>query len=132
MHLIGDLAVMTDDGYVSIVGRCKDVIIRGGENISPSEIEHYLLTYPGIEEVHVFGVPDDVYGEAVVAWLRLRDSCDERGLTVEDIRNFCRGNIAHFKIPSVVKIVKEFPLTVTGKVMKFKMREMHLKDFING
>ena len=114
---------MSEDGYLSIIGRCKDVIIRGGENISPSEIEHFLSTHPKIEEVHIFGIPDDVLGEKVVAWIRLKNSKDK--LPLEDLREFCHGNIAHFKIPAVLKIVDEFPMTVTGKVMKYKMREAY-------
>ena len=121
---------MSEDGYLSIVGRCKDVIIRGGENISPSEIEFFLLTHPKIEDVHVFGGPDEVLGEIVVAWIKLKENVDgsKGNLTLQELREFCHGNIAHFKIPSCIKIVDEFPMTVTGKVMKVKMREDHAKS----
>jgi fatty-acyl-CoA synthase len=114
---------MDDDGYVSIVGRSKDTIIRGGENISPSEVEFFLSTHPDIEEVHVFGVPDSVLGEKVAAWIKLKVRAPD--MSAEDLHKYCHGNIAHFKIPSVLRIVDSFPMTVTGKVMKFKMREFY-------
>ena len=112
---------MDDDGYVSIVGRNKDTIIRGGENISPSEVEFFLSTHPDIEEVHVFGVPDAVLGEKVAVWIKMKSGAAD--LTVDSLQKYCHGHIAHFKIPSVLRIVDSFPMTVTGKVMKFKMRE---------
>jgi fatty-acyl-CoA synthase len=119
MHT-GDLATMDDEGYVNIVGRIKDTIIRGGENISPREIEEFLYTHPAIADVQVFGVPDERYGEQVCAWVILRDGAE---LDEEGIREFCAGRIARFKVPRYVRFVDEFPLTVTGKVQKFVMRE---------
>lgn len=119
MHT-GDLASMDEDGYVAIVGRIKDMIIRGGENIYPREIEDFLYTHPAISDVQVIGVPDEKYGEEVMAWVKLSDGerLDEAGL-----KAFCQGKIAHYKIPRYVKFVDEFPMTVTGKIQKFKMRE---------
>jgi fatty-acyl-CoA synthase len=124
MHT-GDLAVMADDGYVNIVGRSKDMVIRGGENVYPREIEEFIYTHPDVEDVQVIGVPDDRYGEELMAWVRLR-----AGATIEpeDIRQFCQGRIAHFKIPRYVTFVTEFPMTVTGKVQKFKMREQAIAE----
>lgn len=120
MHT-GDLAVMDDHGYVSIVGRIKDVIIRGGENISPREVEEFLHTIDGIAEAQVIGVPCDKYGEEVMAWVRLKAGAS---LTAEHLRAACQGRIATFKIPRYWKFVDAFPLTVTGKVQKFRMREI--------
>jgi fatty-acyl-CoA synthase len=111
---------MDEDGYVRIVGRIKDMIIRGGENIYPSEIEKFLYGNPKIEEVEVFGVPDTKYGEEVAAWIKLREA---QTASAEDIRKFCEGKLSHFKIPRYIKFVHEFPMTVTGKVQKFVMRE---------
>jgi fatty-acyl-CoA synthase len=119
MHT-GDLATMDDDGYFRIVGRIKDMIIRGGENVYPREIEEYLLTNPGVSEAHVIGVPDHKYGEEIMAWIKPKP--DVR-LTTNDLIRFCGGRIAVYKIPKYWKIVAEFPLTVTGKVQKFRMRE---------
>ncbi len=119
MHT-GDLATMDDDGYVAIVGRIKDMIIRGGENIYPREIEDFLYTHPAISDVQVIGVPDDRYGEEVMAWVKL---ADDGALDEEGLRAFCEGRIAHYKIPRYVKFVDAFPMTVTGKIQKFKMRE---------
>ena len=119
MHT-GDLAVMDDEGYVNIVGRIKDMIIRGGENIYPREIEEFLYRHPKIQDVQVFGIPDPRYGEELCAWIRLRDG-DEA--MAEEIRTFCQGQIAHFKIPRHIKFVDDFPMTVTGKIQKFAMRE---------
>jgi fatty-acyl-CoA synthase len=119
MHT-GDLATMDADGYVNIVGRIKDMIIRGGENIYPREIEEFLFAHPDIVEVQVIGVPDVRYGEEVMAWVRRRDGAS---LGEEDVRAYCRGQIAHYKIPRYVHFVDEFPMTVTGKIQKFKMRE---------
>jgi fatty-acyl-CoA synthase len=124
MHT-GDLAVMTDDGYVNIVGRIKDMVIRGGENVYPREIEEFIHTHPDVEDVQVIGVPDERYGEELMAWVRLRPGAE---LETEDIRQFCQGRIAHFKIPRYVRFVDEFPMTVTGKVQKFKMREQAVAD----
>ena len=119
MHT-GDLAVMDADGYVSIVGRIKDMIIRGGENIYPREVEEFLYSHPDIVDVQVIGVPDDKYGEELVAWVRLRDGAS---MTRDDLAAFCSGRIAHFKIPRYVHVTDEFPMTVTGKVQKYRMRE---------
>ncbi|MCG7598708.1 AMP-binding protein [Halomonas sp. McH1-25] len=119
MHT-GDLATMDEEGYVAIVGRIKDMIIRGGENIYPREIEDFLYTHPAISDVQVIGVPDEKYGEEVMAWVKLveGESLDEEGL-----RTFCQGQIAHYKVPRYVKFVDAFPMTVTGKIQKYKMRE---------
>ena len=124
MHT-GDLAAMGDDGYVNIVGRLKDMIIRGGENVYPREIEEFLYTHPKVADVQVIGVPDTRYGEEVCAWIMLKD---EEPVTEEEIREFCRGKIATFKIPRYVRITDEFPMTVTGKVQKFKMREVSIEE----
>lgn len=121
----GDLGVMDSDGYLQITGRLKEMIIRGGENIYPREIEDLLFTHPKIAEAAVFGVPDDYYGEAVMAWIELHAG---ESATEKEIREFCKGNLAHFKIPRYIRFVKEFPLTVTGKVQKFKMREMAMRS----
>lgn len=121
----GDLATMDDRGYFKITGRAKDVIIRGGENIYPREVEEFLFTCPGISEVQVVGVPDVKYGEQVVAWVKLAEKAT---LTAEDIQNFCAGKIASYKIPRHIKFVESFPLTVTGKIQKFRMREISIED----
>jgi fatty-acyl-CoA synthase len=120
MHT-GDLAVMDDDGYVSITGRIKDVVIRGGENVYPREVEEFLMGHPDVLDVQVFGVPDQRYGEEVMAWIRMRG--DAAPLGIDDVREFCRGRLAHYKIPRYVQVVDEFPMTVTGKVRKVEMRE---------
>ncbi|MDS1115812.1 AMP-binding protein [Gordonia westfalica] len=120
MHT-GDLAEMDDAGYVRITGRIKDMVIRGGENIYPREIEEFLYTHPDILDAQVIGVPDERYGEELMAWVRLRDHATD--LTVEDVRAFADGKIARHKIPRYVHVVKEFPMTVTGKVRKVAMRE---------
>ncbi|MFM9268948.1 AMP-binding protein [Halomonas elongata] len=119
MHT-GDLATMDDEGYVAIVGRIKDMIIRGGENIYPREIEDFLYTHPAISDVQIIGVPDEKYGEEIMAWVKLSEGED---LDEEGLKAFCEGRIAHFKVPRYVKFVDEFPMTVTGKIQKFKMRE---------
>jgi fatty-acyl-CoA synthase len=119
MHT-GDLATIDAEGYCNIVGRIKDMIIRGGENIYPREIEEFLYRHPKIQDVQVFGIPDPRYGEELCAWIRLRDG-DEA--MAEEIRTFCQGQIAHFKIPRHIKFVDDFPMTVTGKIQKFAMRE---------
>jgi fatty-acyl-CoA synthase len=119
MHT-GDLATMDDEGYVNIVGRIKDMIIRGGENVYPREIEEFLYTHPDISDVQVIGVPSERYGEEVMAWVKLREGAS---LTSDDLVAFCRGQIATFKIPRYWKFVDAFPMTVTGKIQKFKMRE---------
>jgi fatty-acyl-CoA synthase len=120
MHT-GDLAVMDDDGYVSIVGRIKDMIIRGGENIYPREVEEYLYTLPQIDQVDVIGVPSERYGEEVMAWVRLREGTRA---TREDLIAACRGQIATYKIPRYWKFVDSFPMTITGKTQKYRMREI--------
>jgi fatty-acyl-CoA synthase len=124
MHT-GDLATMDEHGYVNIVGRIKDLIIRGGENISPREVEDFLYTHPDIAEVQVIGLPSERYGEEVMAWVKLRDGAS---LTGEQLSDFCRGKIATFKIPRHWKLVESFPMTVTGKVQKFRMREMAVEE----
>ena len=119
MHT-GDLATIDADGYCNIVGRLKDMVIRGGENVYPREIEEYLFTHPKIKNVQVFGVPDEKTGEELCAWIVLRQG---EHASEEDIRDFCQGRIAHYKVPRYVRFVDEMPLTVTGKVQKFVMRE---------
>lgn len=121
----GDLGVMDDDGYIKIVGRNKDMIIRGGENIYPIEIENFLYTHPAIADAQVFGVPSARYGEEVAVWIKLRPAAQ---LDEDALRAFCRDRIAHFKVPSYIKFVDEFPITVTGKVQKFKMREAAARE----
>ena len=124
MHT-GDLAVMDDGGYVNIVGRIKDMIIRGGENVYPREVEEFLYTHPDIVDVQVIGLPDVRYGEEVMAWIHLRDGADT---TDEDIKEFCRASIAHFKVPRYIKFTDSFPMTITGKIQKFKMREQSIEE----
>ncbi len=124
MHT-GDLAVMHDNGYVNISGRLKDMIIRGGENIYPREIEEFLYTHPKISEVQVIGLPDVKYGEEVCAWVRLREG---QNATEDEIREFCRGQIATCKIPRYIRFTTEFPTTVTGKIQKFRMREVSIEE----
>ncbi|MFO7910073.1 MAG: AMP-binding protein [Halomonas sp.] len=125
MHT-GDLATMDEEGYVQIVGRIKDMVIRGGENVYPKEIEEFLYTHPAISEVQVTGVPDKKYGEELIAWVKLNGSNDD--ITSEDLRAFCKGKITHFKIPRYFKFVEDFPMTVTGKIQKFKMREISIQE----
>jgi fatty-acyl-CoA synthase len=124
MHT-GDLATMDEDGYVNIVGRSKEMVIRGGENIYPREIEEFLIGLPEIEDVAVFGVPDRRYGEELVACVRLAGGAS---LGEDEVRDYCRGRIAHFKVPRYVRFVDEFPMTVTGKVQKFKMRDAAVEE----
>jgi len=124
MHT-GDLAAMDEDGYVNIVGRSKDLVIRGGENVYPREVEEFLYAHPDIGDVQVIGVPDDRYGEELMAWVIPREGAS---LETEAVREFCRGKIAHYKIPRYVKLVDAFPMTVTGKVQKFKMREQAIDE----
>ncbi|HSF31463.1 MAG TPA: AMP-binding protein [Candidatus Tectomicrobia bacterium] len=121
----GDLAVMDEAGYLNIVGRIKDMIIRGGENVYPREIEEFLYTHPQISDVQVIGVPDAKYGEEIMAWVRLRDGGT---VSAEELRQYCRDQIAHYKIPRYFKFVEEFPTTVTGKVQKFIMREQSIRE----
>jgi fatty-acyl-CoA synthase len=124
MHT-GDLAVMNGDGYVTITGRIKDMIIRGGENVYPREVEEFLHTHEKVSDVQVIGVPDHKYGEEVCAWIRLHDGVTA---TEDEFRDFCRGQIATFKIPRYIRFTSEFPMTVTGKVQKFKMREITVAE----
>ncbi len=124
MHT-GDLATMDEQGYVRIVGRIKDMVIRGGENVYPREIEEFLYTHPAIADVQVIGVPDERYGEELMAWVILRPGVS---LTDGEVKEFCKGQIAHFKIPRYVKFVDSFPMTVTGKVQKFKMRDVATEE----
>jgi fatty-acyl-CoA synthase len=115
---------MDADGYVRITGRLKDMIIRGGENIYPREIEDFLFTHPKVAAVAVFGVPDEYYGEQVMAWVQLHEG---EQVSEQALRDFCKGNIAHFKIPHYIWFVEDFPMTVTGKLQKFRMREMAIE-----
>jgi len=124
MHT-GDLATMDEHGYVRIVGRIKDMVIRGGENVYPREVEEFLYTHPGIADVQVIGVPDERYGEALMAWIVPRAGAQ---LSEADVLEFCRGEIAHYKIPRYIKFVESFPMTVTGKVQKYKMRELATQE----
>jgi fatty-acyl-CoA synthase len=117
----GDLGTMDASGYIRITGRLKEMIIRGGENIYPREIEDFIFTHPKIEEVAVFGIPDEFYGEEVMAWVKPHKS---ETLTEEEVHAFCKRKIAHFKIPKYIWIVEEFPMTVTGKLQKYRMREI--------
>jgi fatty-acyl-CoA synthase len=126
MHT-GDLAVMGEDGYVNIVGRIKDLVIRGGENIYPREIEEFLYGHPDIEDVAVVGVPDVRYGEELMAWIRMRPGA-KAPLDAAAVRAFCEGRIAHHKIPRYVRIVDGFPMTVTGKIRKVEMREVSIAE----
>ena len=118
-------AALADDGYCNIVGRIKDMVIRGGENIYPREIEEFLYSHPAVEDVQVIGVPDVKYGEELMAWVKLTP---DGSATVDELRDFCRGKIAHYKVPRYVKLVDEFPMTVTGKVRKVEMREDSITD----
>jgi fatty-acyl-CoA synthase len=124
MHT-GDLAVMDDDGYVNIVGRIKDMVIRGGENIYPREVEEFLYTHPKISDVQVIGVPDEKYGEELMAWVKLKEG---ETATPDELIAFCRGQIATFKIPRYWKFVDGFPMTVTGKIQKYLMRQQSIEE----
>jgi fatty-acyl-CoA synthase len=124
MHT-GDIATLDDDGYVNIVGRIKDMVLRGGENVFPREVEEFLYTVPGVSDVQVIGVPDAKYGEELMAWVKLRAGAS---LTGEEIRAYCHGKIATYKIPRYYKFVDGFPMTVTGKIQKFKMREVAIQE----
>jgi fatty-acyl-CoA synthase len=125
MHT-GDLAVMDTEGYLNIVGRIKDMVIRGGENVYPREVEEFLYTHPDVVDAQVIGVPDERFGEELMAWVRLREGAEP--LTPEALREFCAGKLAHYKIPRYVKIVDGFPMTVTGKVRKVEMREVSVRE----
>jgi fatty-acyl-CoA synthase len=119
MHT-GDLAVMDEAGYVNIVGRIKDLVIRGGENVYPREVEEFLYAHPAVADVQVIGVPDERYGEELMAWIKVKPGAEPP--TAETIRAFCTGRLAHYKIPRYVHITDDFPMTVTGKVRKVEMR----------
>jgi fatty-acyl-CoA synthase len=121
----GDIAVLDEAGYCQIVGRLKDMLIRGGENIFPREIEEFLFEHPKVEQAEVIGVPDPKYGEEICAWIKLREG---QTASAEEIREFCRDKIAHYKIPRYILFVEAFPMTITGKVQKFKMREQTIVD----
>lgn len=124
MHT-GDLATMDVEGYVAITGRIKDLIIRGGENIYPREIEEFLYTHPAVSDAQVIGIPDDRFGEEVMAWVKLIDG---QQATEDELRDFCKQKIAHYKVPRYIRLVDEFPMTVTGKIQKFKMREISIEE----
>jgi fatty-acyl-CoA synthase len=116
----GDLAVVDEEGYYKITGRLKDMVIRGGENVYPREVEEFLFTHPAVQDVQVFGVPDPRMGEELAAWVQLKEGST---VTEEELKEFCRGRISHYKVPRYIRFVAEFPMTVTGKIQKFKMRE---------
>jgi fatty-acyl-CoA synthase len=122
----GDLAVETADGYFRITGRIKDMIIRGGENVYPREVEEFLYTHPAVADVQVIGLPDERFGEEICAWVRLKPGA---ALTEAELREFCRGRIAHYKVPRYVVFVDDYPTTVTGKVQKYRLREMGVERF---
>ena len=124
MHT-GDLAVMDDDGYVNIVGRIKDMVIRGGENIYPREVEEFLYAHPAVEDVQVIGVPDPRFGEELMAWIKPKAG---ETITIDEVKAFCDGRIAHYKIPRYLRLVDEFPMTVTGKIRKVEMRETSIDE----
>src|SRR5207249_3019980 len=124
MHT-GDLGVLDDDGYLNIVGRMKDLVIRGGENLYPREIEEVLFQHPAIASAQVVGVPDERMGEELMAWVVVREV---GALTEDELKDFCKDRIAHFKVPRYVKFVDEYPMTVTGKVQKFLMRQMAIEE----
>jgi len=124
MHT-GDLATMDEDSYVNIVGRIKDMVIRGGENIYPREIEEFLYTHTKVADVQVIGIPDAKYGEELMAWVKLKEG---QTATPEELMEFCRGQIATYKIPRYWKFVDGFPMTVTGKIQKFLMRQQAIED----
>jgi len=116
----GDIGIMDEEGYLRVVGRTKDMVIRGGENIYPREVEEFLYTHPKIQDVQVFGIPDNTMGEALCAWIKVQNG---ECLEVSDIKAYCDGKVAHFKVPKYIKFVDNYPMTVTGKVQKFKMKE---------
>jgi len=124
MHT-GDLATMDAEGYINIVGRIKDMIIRGGENVYPREVEEFLYSHPGVSDVQVIGIPDAKYGEEIMAWIKPKPGFT---LTAEELKDFCRGKIAHYKIPRYFKFVDAFPMTVTGKIQKFLMRDQSIEE----
>ena len=116
---------MDEDGYCKIVGRIKDMVIRGGENIYPREIEEFLYRHPAIQDVQVFGVPDQRYGEELCAWIKVKPG---ETLSEENVKAFCQGKIAHYKVPRHIRFVGDFPMTVTGKIQKFVMREQMAQE----
>jgi fatty-acyl-CoA synthase len=120
MHT-GDIAIMDDEGYAMISGRVKDMVIRGGENIYPREIEEFLFTHPAIRDVSVVGVPDERYGEQLCAWVIRKEDATAGE---DEIKAYCQGKIAHFKVPHYVRFIEAFPMTVTGKIQKYKLREL--------
>lgn len=124
MHT-GDLAQMDDEGYINISGRIKDLIIRGGENISPKEIEDFLYTYPGVQDAQIIGVPSEKYGEEVMAWIKVREGAEVKE---DELLSFCKEKIAHYKVPKYWKFVEEFPMTISGKIRKVEMREVSIKE----
>ena len=124
MHT-GDLAIMDEEGYLNIVGRIKDMLIRGGENVYPREIEEFLFQHPKVSDVQVIGVPDKKFGEEVMAWVKLKEG---ETCTADEIKDFCKGKITHFKIPRYIKFTEDFPMTVTGKIRKVEMREISIKE----
>ena len=124
MHT-GDLAILDEQGYCNIVGRLKDMLIRGGENVYPREIEEFLFRHPAVSAVQVFGVPDTRFGEEVCAWIVLKPGARA---TEEEIRAFCQGQIAHYKVPRYVRFVPDLPMTVTGKPQKFVMRDRMIEE----
>jgi fatty-acyl-CoA synthase len=122
----GDLAVMDEEGYVKITGRAKDMIIRGGENVYPREIEEFLYTHNDVSDIQVYGVPDERYGEQVAAAVKKKPDSD---LTEEDVKEYCRENIAHYKVPEYVDFVEDFPMTASGKIQKYKLREAAVERY---
>lgn len=124
MHT-GDLAIMDEEGYLNIVGRIKDMVIRGGENVYPREIEEFLYQHPAISDVQVVGVPDERFGEEIMAWVKIKEG---EKLDEAAIKAFCQGKIAHYKIPRYIKFTDEFPMTVTGKIRKVEMRAISIKE----
>jgi fatty-acyl-CoA synthase len=128
MHT-GDLATIDAEGYCTIVGRIKDMVIRGGENVYPREIEEFLYRHPKISDAQVFGVPDEKYGEELCVWIRPRAG---ETLSEQEVRDFCRDQIAHYKIPRYIRFVEEFPMTVTGKMQKYLMRETMQQEMRQG
>lgn len=120
----GDLGVMDEEGFVQVVGRLKDMIIRGGENVYPREVEEFLFTHPEIQDVQVFGIPDEKFGEQVCAWIQLKAGAS---VSADSLQTFCKDKITHFKVPKFIEFVEEFPMTVTGKIQKFRMREIMLE-----
>ena len=121
----GDLAIRRPDGSFKITGRLKDIVIRGGENIYPREIEEFLFTHPAIRQASVFGVPDAKYGEELCAWVQVHHG---KILNLEEVRAYCKQSLAHYKVPRYIKFVSEFPTTVSGKLQKFKMREQMCQE----